>query len=92
MPETAGQAGYYAKPGTGDGLAGMLLDIHGERLDLMNAHNVEHFVLVPSAPLGRLLPGHLFFTTVTYPLPPSCQIPAVSNSETSDSLQLKMLD
>ena len=24
----------------------MLLDIHGERLDLMNAHNVEHFTLV----------------------------------------------
>jgi hypothetical protein len=63
MPETAGQAGYYAKPGTGDGLAEMLLDIHGERLDLMNAHNVEHFVLVP-------LPSAAY-SPVTCSLPPS---------------------
>jgi hypothetical protein len=37
----------------------MLLDIHGERLDLMNAHNVEHFVLVtsPFRPFGPLLQG-----------------------------------
>ena len=46
MPETAEQAGYYAKPGTGNSLGDMLLDIHGERLDLMNQCNVEHFVLV----------------------------------------------
>ena len=72
MPETAGQAGYYAKPGTGDGLAEMLLDIHGERLDLMNAHNVEHFVLVPSAPFRCLLPHPLSFTTVLSN--PCCQV------------------
>jgi hypothetical protein len=46
MPETAEQAGHYAKPGTGTGLADMLLDIHGERLELMTKYNVEHFVLV----------------------------------------------
>lgn len=46
MPETAEQAGHYAKPGTGTGLADMLLDIHGERLELMDKYNVEHFVLV----------------------------------------------
>jgi hypothetical protein len=46
MPETHAQAAHYAKPGTGTGLGDMLLDIHGERLDLMNEYNVEHFVLV----------------------------------------------
>jgi hypothetical protein len=46
LPETAAQATLYAKPGTGSGLAEMLLDIHGERLDLMNEYNVGHFVLV----------------------------------------------
>jgi len=46
LPETASQAAHYAKPGTGSGLAEMLLDIHGERLDLMNQYNIEHFVLV----------------------------------------------
>jgi len=46
MPETAAQAGHYAKPGTGSGLGDMLLDIHGERLELMDKYNVEHFVLV----------------------------------------------
>jgi hypothetical protein len=45
-PETHAQAMHYAKPGTGTGLGDMLLDIHGERLDLMNEYNVDHFVLV----------------------------------------------
>jgi hypothetical protein len=46
MPETAAQAAHYAKPGTGTGLADALLDIHGERLDLMNEYNVEHSGIV----------------------------------------------
>jgi hypothetical protein len=46
LPETAFQASLYAKPGTGSGLGEMLLDIHGERLQLMDQCDVEHFVLV----------------------------------------------
>jgi len=92
MPETAGQAGYYAKPGTGDGLAEMLLDIHGERLDLMNAHNVEHFVLVPLTPFRRiplssLIPCLLPPSLVPYRRPVKS---LVSSSATAD--RWKMLD
>jgi hypothetical protein len=46
LPETAAQAAHYAKPGTGGGLGEMLLDIHGERLELMDKYNVGHFILV----------------------------------------------
>ena len=46
-PETVGHA-LDAMTGTGSGVADKLLDIHGERLELMGKYNVDHLVLTVS--------------------------------------------
>lgn len=46
ISEAAAQAAYHAKPGTGTGLADMLLDIHGEAPEVMDKYSAERLVFV----------------------------------------------
>lgn len=50
MPETVGKCKKLAMPGHGDAFAEQMLDIHGERLELMTKYNVELFVLSLASP------------------------------------------
>ena len=50
MPETVEQCKKLALPGQGDAFAEQMLDMHGERLEIMTQHNVELFVLSLASP------------------------------------------
>lgn len=50
MPETVDKCKKLALPGHGDAFAEQMLDIHGERLELMTKYNVELFVLSLASP------------------------------------------
>ena len=50
MPETVEKCKKLALPGQGDAFAEQMLDIHGERLELMTKYNVELFVLSLASP------------------------------------------
>lgn len=50
MPETVDQCKKLALPGQGDAFAEQMLDIHGERLEIMTQYNVELFVLSLASP------------------------------------------
>ena len=50
MPETVEQCKKLAIHGQGDAFAEQMLDIHGERLDIMTQYNVELFVLSLASP------------------------------------------
>lgn len=50
MPETVDQCKKLSLPGQGDAFAEQMLDIHGERLEIMTKHNVEFFVLSLASP------------------------------------------
>lgn len=50
MPETVDQCKKLALPGQGDAFAEQMLDIHGERLEIMTQYNVEMFVLSLASP------------------------------------------
>ena len=50
MPETVDQCKKLALPGQGEHFAEQMLDIHGERLEIMTKHNVEYFVLSLASP------------------------------------------
>lgn len=50
MPETVDFCKNQAILGRGDAFAEQMLDIHGERLEIMTKHNVEFFVLSLASP------------------------------------------
>lgn len=50
MPETVDQCKKLALPEQGDAFAEQMLDIHGERLEIMTQYNVELFVLSLASP------------------------------------------
>ena len=50
MPETVDQCKKLALPNQGDAFAEQMLDIHGERLEIMTRYNVELFVLSLASP------------------------------------------
>lgn len=50
MPETVDLCRKLALPGQGDAFAEQMLDIHGERLEIMTQYNVEYFVLSLASP------------------------------------------
>ena len=50
MPETVDQCKKLSLPGQGDAFAEQMLDIHGERLEIMTQYNVELFVLSLASP------------------------------------------
>ena len=50
MPETVDQCKKLAILDQGDAFAEQMLDIHGERLDIMTQYNVEMFVLSLASP------------------------------------------
>ena len=50
MPETADQCKKLAINDQGDAFAEQMLDIHGERLEIMTQYNVEMFVLSLASP------------------------------------------
>ncbi|KAK5022244.1 hypothetical protein LTS07_010324 [Exophiala sideris] len=50
MPETVDFCRNQAILGRGDAFAEQMLDIHGERLEIMTKHNVEFFVLSLASP------------------------------------------
>lgn len=50
MPETVDQCKKLAIHGQGDAFAEQMLDIHGERLEIMTQYNVEFFVLSLASP------------------------------------------
>ena len=50
MPETVNQCRDLALPDQGDAFAEQMLDIHGERLEIMTQYNVELFVLSLASP------------------------------------------
>ncbi len=50
MPETVDFCRNQAILGRGNDFADQMLDIHGERLEIMTKHNVELFVLSLASP------------------------------------------
>lgn len=50
MPETVEQCKKLALPGQGKVFAEQMLDIHGERLEVMTRYNVGYFVLSLASP------------------------------------------
>lgn len=50
MPETVDFCKNQAILGRGDAFAEQMLDIHGERLEIMTQSNVEYFVLSLASP------------------------------------------
>ena len=50
MPETVDQCRKLAIKDQGDAFAEQMLDIHGERLEIMTQYNVEMFVLSLASP------------------------------------------
>lgn len=50
MPETVDKCKKLALPGQGDAFAEQMLDVHGQRLDIMTENNVEMFVLSLASP------------------------------------------
>ena len=50
MPETVDQCKKLAINDQGDAFAEQMMDIHGERLEIMTNHNVELFVLSLASP------------------------------------------
>ena len=50
MPETVDFCRHQSLPGEGDAFAAQMLDIHGERLEIMTKYNVELFVLSLASP------------------------------------------
>ena len=50
MPETVEQCKRLALPAQGDAFAEQMLDIHGERLEIMTRYNLELFVLSLASP------------------------------------------
>ena len=50
MPETVDQCKKLAINDQGDAFAEQMLDIHGERLEIMTNYNVELFVLSLASP------------------------------------------
>ena len=50
MPETVDQCKKLALPDQSDAFVDQMLDIHGERLEIMTQYNVELFVLSLASP------------------------------------------
>ena len=50
MPETVDQCKKLALPGQDEAFAEQMLDIHGERLEIMTRYNVDMFVLSLASP------------------------------------------
>ena len=74
MPETVDFCKNQAILGRGDAFAEQMLDIHGERLEIMTESNVELFVLSLASPRpqGRSVKDD---AEVSFPNPtPSCTV------------------
>lgn len=84
MSETVDKCKKLALPGQGDAFAEQMLDIHGERLEIMTKYNVELFVLSLASPgpqgepnkekaeVSSTIDSHKSFFDMTCLAPGSC--------------------